>query len=162
RAMGVDSGGCGIRAPDGRDRAADRGMAARAERRASGPAVRARARERRQRGGRGDGRGAREHAFRAGGARGDRGGARGRGAWQESADSVWATREEDGLWTNRLYGESFHSLTPPHGLVGNVLALRPDARREQLERETAEVLARLVVRDDGLANWPRRQGSFKL
>jgi lanthionine synthetase-like protein len=87
-------------------------------------------------------------------------------AWQESADSLWATREEDGLWTNRLYGETFRSLTPLHGLVGNVLALRPDPRREQLERETAEVLARLAVRDDGFANWPRRAGSgtdtFKL
>src|SRR5262245_5281262 len=83
-------------------------------------------------------------------------------AWQESADSLWATREEDGLWTNRVYGEPFRSLTPPHGVVGNVLALRPDPRREQLERETADVLARLVVRDDGLANWPGRDGSFKL
>jgi len=79
-------------------------------------------------------------------------------AWQESADSLWARREEDGLWTNRLYGETFRSLTPPHGLVGNVVALRPHPRREQLERETAEVLARLVVREDGLANWPRRDG----
>jgi hypothetical protein len=80
-------------------------------------------------------------------------------AWQESADSLWATREEDGLWTTRLYGETFRSLTPMHGLVGNVLALRPHPRREQLERETAEVLARLVVREEGLANWPRRVGS---
>ena len=79
-------------------------------------------------------------------------------AWQESADSLSVTREEDGLWTNRLYGETFRSLTPPHGLVGNVLALGPDPRREQLERETAEILARLAVRDDGLANWPRREG----
>jgi hypothetical protein len=83
-------------------------------------------------------------------------------AWQESADSLWATREEDGLWTNRLYGRTFRSLTPPHGLVGNIVALRPDPRREQLERETAEVLARLVVRDDGLANWPGREDSDTL
>jgi hypothetical protein len=80
-------------------------------------------------------------------------------AWQESADSLWATREEDGLWTNRLYGETFRSLTPLHGLVGNVLALRPDPRRAQLERETAEILARLVVREDGLASWFSREDS---
>jgi len=77
--------------------------------------------------------------------------------WQESAASVWAARDGDGLWTNRLYGETFRSLTAPHGLVGIVLALRPDARREQLERETAEALARIVVREDGFANWPTRE-----
>ena len=28
-------------------------------------------------------------------------------AWRESAESVLAMREEDGLWTNRLYGQTF-------------------------------------------------------
>ena len=78
-------------------------------------------------------------------------------AWQESAESVWAARDDDGLWTNRLYGETFRSLTAPHGLVGIVLALRPDPRREQLERETADALAGLAVREDGLVNWPTRE-----
>jgi hypothetical protein len=78
-------------------------------------------------------------------------------AWQESAESVWAARDDDGLWTNRLYGETFRSLTAPHGLVGIVLALRPDPRREQLEREAAEALARIAVREDGLVNWPTRE-----
>jgi lantibiotic modifying enzyme len=83
-------------------------------------------------------------------------------AWRESAESVLAMREDDGLWTNRLYGETFRSLTPPHGLVGNVRALQPalDAERgERLERESADVLARLAVTEDGLANWPRREGA---
>ena len=83
-------------------------------------------------------------------------------AWRENAESVWAARDDDGLWTNRLYGETFRSLTPVHGLVGNVLALRPDPRREQLERETAEALAGLAVREGGLANWPTREGRLKL
>jgi hypothetical protein len=83
-------------------------------------------------------------------------------AWRESAESVWAARDDDGLWTNRLYGETFRSLTPPHGLVGNVLALRPGSGREQLERETGEVLAGLAVREDGLANWPTRERRRKL
>ena len=83
-------------------------------------------------------------------------------AWRESAESVWAARDDDGLWTNRLYGETFRSLTAVHGLVGIVLALRPDPRREQLERETGEVLAGLAVREDGLVNWPTREGAFKL
>jgi lanthionine synthetase-like protein len=83
-------------------------------------------------------------------------------AWRESAEAVWAVREPDGLWTNRLYGQTYRSLTPPHGLVGNVAALRPaleDARREQLERETRSVLSRLAVTEDGLANWPMREGT---
>ena len=83
-------------------------------------------------------------------------------AWRESAESVLAMRDDDGLWTNRLYGETFRSLTPPHGLVGNVLALRPaldGERRERLERETAEVLARTTVTENGVANWPRREGA---
>jgi hypothetical protein len=83
-------------------------------------------------------------------------------AWQESAESVWAARDDDGLWTNRLYGETFRSLTVPHGLVGIVLALRPDPRREQLERETGEVLAGLAVREDRLVNWPTRERRLKL
>ena len=81
-------------------------------------------------------------------------------AWHESAEAVWAAREPDGLWTNRLYGQTFRSLTPPHGVVGNVAALRPaldDTRCEQLERETGDVLARRAVLEDGLANWPRRE-----
>ena len=82
-------------------------------------------------------------------------------AWQESAESVLAMRDDDGLWTNRLYGETFRSLTPVHGLVGNVRALSPaldGERRERLEQESAAVLARLAVIEDGLANWPRREG----
>src|SRR6185295_15880790 len=41
-------------------------------------------------------------------------------------------------------------------LVGNVLTLFDtvdDARRAQLERETAVILAEQAVREDGLANW---------
>ena len=82
-------------------------------------------------------------------------------AWREGADSVLDMRDEDGLWTNQLYGETFRSLTPPHGLVGNVQALRAgldDDRCASLERETADLLARFAVVEDGLANWPRRDG----
>src|SRR5206468_3097405 len=77
-------------------------------------------------------------------------------AWRESAEAVWRARGADGLWTNRLYGETFRSLGPPHGLVGNVSALRQGGllqqdRVERLERETADALAATVVREDGLA-----------
>jgi hypothetical protein len=82
-------------------------------------------------------------------------------AWRESAESVLAMRDDDGLWTNRLYGETFRSLTPPHGLVGNIAALGrvPDDDREALERETNDLLARFAVHESGLANWPHREGA---
>ena len=83
-------------------------------------------------------------------------------AWRESAEALWQARNGDGLWTNRLYGETFRSLSPPHGLVGNVLALRGGGflaqdRVERLEQETAAILEGLALREDGLANWPARE-----
>jgi hypothetical protein len=77
-------------------------------------------------------------------------------AWQESADELLRRREDNGLWTIHLYGETYRGLGPAHGLVGNVLALRgrlPDAERAALERDTAAALARAAAVEDGLANW---------
>jgi hypothetical protein len=82
-----------------------------------------------------------------------------RTAWQQSAEALLARRDADGLWAQRLYRQKFRSLTPPHGLVGNVQSLRPlldGRRRRRLERETAAVLERTAVIEDGLANWPPR------
>jgi len=82
-----------------------------------------------------------------------------RNAWMESADALWSRRGDDGLWTQRLYRQELRSLNPPHGLVGNVQALRPlldPERRERLERESAAILERTAVVEDGLANWPPR------
>ena len=80
-----------------------------------------------------------------------------RDAWSESADALWSRRDAEGMWTQRLYGQEFRSLIPPHGLVGNVQALLPlldDVRREALLRETATILERTAFLEDGLANWP--------
>jgi Lanthionine synthetase C-like protein len=82
-----------------------------------------------------------------------------RAAWRESADALWSRRGVDGMWTQRLYRQTLRSLNPPHGLVGNVQALRPllgAKRRQQLEGETAAILERTAVLEDGLANWPPR------
>jgi Lanthionine synthetase C-like protein len=79
-------------------------------------------------------------------------------AWQASADELTRRRDDEGLWTKRLYGEESRGLSPPHGVVGNVLALLAGGPNEALERETADVLARHAVLDDGLANWPNRPG----
>jgi hypothetical protein len=85
-------------------------------------------------------------------------------AWRESAEAVWEARDADGLWTNRLYGETRRCLGPPHGLVGNVSALRQGGllgqeRIETLERETTDVLAATALIEDGLANWPEQEGA---
>jgi hypothetical protein len=87
------------------------------------------------------------------------GDSRWRDACKQTTEALWARREADGFWVQRLYGQELRGLTPPHGLVGNVQVLRPllDAtRRRRLERDTAAVLARTAVLEDGLANWPPR------
>jgi hypothetical protein len=83
-----------------------------------------------------------------------------RNAWNESADALWARRDRQGFWTQRLYGQELRSLTPPHGLVGNVQALLPlldERRRVVLTRDSAALLARTAFVEDGLANWPPRE-----
>lgn len=85
-------------------------------------------------------------------------------AWRASAEELWRERDADGLWTQRVYGQVYRGLSPPHGVVGNALALLrggellDEARRRTLEREAAEVVARYAVVEDGLANWPDRAG----
>jgi lantibiotic modifying enzyme len=85
-------------------------------------------------------------------------------AWRESAEALWAAREPDGLWTQRLYGEAYRGLGPAHGLVGNALALLRGGdllaaeRREVLVRDASAVLERTAVLVDGLASWPYREG----
>jgi hypothetical protein len=77
-------------------------------------------------------------------------------AWRSSADELLRRRDDDGLWTIHLYGETNRGLGPAHGLVGNVLALRqrlPHAERATLERHTAAALARAAAVEDELANW---------
>ena len=77
-------------------------------------------------------------------------------AWQTGAEALWSRRDADGYWLQRLFGEEHKSLTPPHGLVGNVQALRPlldDERRTTLEHDTNALLARASFVEDGLANW---------
>ena len=83
-----------------------------------------------------------------------------REAWYESADALWARRDAEGLWTQRLYGQEARALTPPHGLVGNVQALMPlldEGRRVELAQQTNALLERTAFVEDGLANWPPRE-----
>jgi lantibiotic modifying enzyme len=81
-------------------------------------------------------------------------------AWRESAAALLERRDADGLWTQRLYGGERRGLSVPHGAVGIVAALLAggpllaDDARETLRRETAALLARTAVVEDGFANWP--------
>jgi Lanthionine synthetase C-like protein len=80
-------------------------------------------------------------------------------AWRESADRLHAERDPDGLWTQRLYGSTHRSLTPPHGFAGIARVLRlgglplPDA---------GEIAHRTAVRENGLVNWPSRADTSEL
>ncbi|HZC28758.1 MAG TPA: LanC-like protein [Gaiellaceae bacterium] len=80
-----------------------------------------------------------------------------RAAWEDSAEALLRRRADDGFWIQHLYGQTYRGLGPPHGVVGNVEALRPlldSRRRERLERETAAALVRSAFVEGGLANWP--------
>jgi hypothetical protein len=82
-------------------------------------------------------------------------------AWRQSAEALRSRRDTSGLWTQQLYGgEAIRMLGPVHGLVGNVHALlqSEDAANEALRAETAAVLAREAVVEDGLATWPGLAG----
>ena len=81
-------------------------------------------------------------------------------AARESAQALARRRDGDGLWTQRHYGDDVRSYGAPHGLVGNVSALLhvEDERNAALVRETAALLARAAVLEDGFATWPLGHG----
>jgi hypothetical protein len=61
-------------------------------------------------------------------------------------------REEDGAWTQQLYGQTTRYLGPAHGFAGCALALGDDAGG------VSETLERFAVEEDGLVNWPPAAG----
>jgi Lanthionine synthetase C-like protein len=85
-------------------------------------------------------------------------------AWRESAKNLLESREADALWTSRLYGERRRSLTPPHGVVGNVHALLgggellDSTQRQKLQTETNDLLRRNAIVENGVASWPSQAG----
>jgi hypothetical protein len=69
-------------------------------------------------------------------------------AWETCAERVLAAQDEDGLWTQDLYGRTFRFLGPAHGYAGSVRALANRGRAPRLADLTPYLL-----REDGLANW---------
>jgi lanthionine synthetase-like protein len=83
-------------------------------------------------------------------------------AWSDGAARLLAARDADGLWEQRLYGESFRGLGTLYGLVGNVLALRGGGQGSTepgLEARTAEILRNTAVVAGDLVNWPAAEGA---
>jgi hypothetical protein len=78
--------------------------------------------------------------------------------WRDSANALRGRRDPDGLWTQRLYGDTQRHLGPVHGLVGNVHALLAGEDDEPLRQETAAILAREAIVEDGFATWPAVAG----
>jgi lantibiotic modifying enzyme len=72
-------------------------------------------------------------------------------AARETAAALRARRGEDGLWRQ---DDDYRGLGTLHGAAGNTLALVRAEPDESLVNETAAVLARHAVREEGLANWP--------
>ena len=70
-----------------------------------------------------------------------------RAAVEESAQALRDERDDEGLWTQKLYGHSVRILGPIHGFVGNIAALGDT-------RGAADVLSRTAIVEDGRANWP--------
>lgn len=81
------------------------------------------------------------------------GGERWTAAWDALADGLEAARDEDGLWTQHRLGERRH-FGVGHGFAGNQLAL---AHRRTVDVDA--VLARVVLCDGPLANWPPGEGA---
>jgi len=81
-------------------------------------------------------------------------------AWRESAEALMSRRDEDGIWTQQLYGTPDRLLGPAHGLVGIVHALLQVESEwsESLPREAADVLAGEAIVEEGLATWPAGAG----
>jgi len=69
-------------------------------------------------------------------------------AWRASAERLPAARDDDGLWTQNLYGRVFRFLGPAHGYAGIVRALANRGESPPLAD-----LSPYLLREDGLVNW---------
>ena len=69
-----------------------------------------------------------------------------------SVEWLRSRRDEDGIWSQHLYGRVDRYLGPAHGFAGCVYALGG-------VDDVTETLERFAVREDGLVNWPGRAGT---
>lgn len=76
-------------------------------------------------------------------------------AARESADALASRRDDEGLWTQHLWGSEFKAIGASHGAVANVRALLhvDDPRNQELRRGMKRILAERAIWEDGLVNW---------
>ena len=75
-------------------------------------------------------------------------------AWDALADALAGKRDADGLWTQHLPKKDYRFVGAAHGFVGNARAL---ANRRPFDVD--DLLERLAIREDGLANWLPNEGA---
>ncbi len=73
----------------------------------------------------------------------------------ESEADLARARDDDGLWTQRLYGDVTRYLGPVHGFVGSAFALGSTQDDARILRETA-------MREGEHVNWPPAPDHFKM
>ncbi|RYD28689.1 MAG: lanthionine synthetase, partial [Verrucomicrobiaceae bacterium] len=85
--------------------------------------------------------------------------------WRACARELLARQEEDGLWTQDLFGKHSRLIGAAHGFAGNILALRsaPEWLDNPRGMEAGAVAAArtLAIRDGGLANWSFGEGGSR-
>lgn len=78
--------------------------------------------------------------------------------WRDSAITLLAREDSDGMWTQDLYGERLRCVGAGHGFAGNVgvLLAAPEWLDDPLavERRALETTRRLAITADGVASWP--------
>ena len=85
--------------------------------------------------------------------------------WRASARELLDRQEEDGLWTQDLYGRRPRLIGAAHGFAGNILALRAapewlDNARVVETRAVATARA-FALEDGGLASWSFGEGGSR-
>jgi hypothetical protein len=76
-------------------------------------------------------------------------------AWRDSGALLAAQwRTSDDMWTHDLYGSTTPYLSPVHGFVGNVHALRGLVSEDVLRTRVTRLLTRLARHEHELVNWP--------
>lgn len=78
--------------------------------------------------------------------------------WRESARTLLARQESDGLWTQDLYGDRLRYIGAGHGFAGNIHALAsvPHWLEDLTDVESRAIVTTraLAILDGDLANWP--------
>ena len=80
-------------------------------------------------------------------------------AWRSAAAVLVAEAEDDGLWTQHLFGKSSRFIGPVHGFAGNVHVLRGYLGDDELRAWVDRVLRAHAVWDGDTVNWPPTDGS---